>query len=416
MTGTEALTVSELSAAIKRAVESGFGHVRVKGEVSGLKRAASGHVYFSLKDEEAVINAIAWRGTALPQQMADGLEVTCTGKVTTFAGNSRYQIVVTFVEASGIGALLKLLEELKRKLAAEGLFDGRHKKPIPFLPETIGVITSPTGAVIRDIIHRVGDRFPSHIILYPVAVQGENAAKQIAAAIENFNRTDKVKRPDVIIVARGGGSLEDLWCFNEEIVVRAAFASQIPIISAVGHETDTTLLDYVADLRAPTPTGAAEKAVPVKEDLAAAVDMYGARLAQAAAKLLEMKKNRVTIMEKSLPDLSAVIAGFSQKLDYKLEIMEKIFSRLYTNLSSRVEMAARMLETVSYKSILDKGFALVMDARHNPVTSVSGLPADGRLLLRFADGNVNAAVERKTGRTKKSGNGGSEDGRQGRLF
>ncbi len=251
-------SVSEISSALKRMVEGEFGHVRVRGEISGFKRAASGHLYMVLKDENAVLDAVCWRGTAgrLTAAPEDGLEVIATGRLTTYAGRSKYQIVIESLELAGEGALLKLLEERRKKLAAEGLFDEERKRPIPFLPEIIGVVTSPTGAVIRDILHRLADRFPRHVLLWPVLVQGDGAAAQIAAAIEGFNGLKpggEVPRPDLLIVARGGGSLEDLWAFNEEVVVRAAAGSAIPLISAVGHETDTTLIDFASDRRAPPP-------------------------------------------------------------------------------------------------------------------------------------------------------------------
>ena len=250
------ISVSELSAALKRTLEDRFGLVRVRGEISGYRGPhSSGHAYFSLKDEGARLDAVVWRGTfaKLKFKPQEGLEVIATGKITTFAGKSAYQIVVEQIEPAGVGALMALLEARRAKLAAEGLFEAARKRPLPFLPRVIGIVTSPTGAVIRDILHRLADRFPTRVILWPARVQGEGAAEEIAAGIAGLNALDE--RPDVIIVARGGGSLEDLWCFNEEIVVRAAAASAAPLISAVGHETDWTLLDQVADLRAPTPTG-----------------------------------------------------------------------------------------------------------------------------------------------------------------
>ena len=255
-------TVAELSQAVKRTIEGGFARVRVRGEVSGFKRAASGHLYMALKDEEAVLDAVCWRGVAARLALVpeDGLEVIATGRLTTYPGRSKYQIVIEQLELAGEGALLKLLEERRKKLAGEGLFDEARKQPLPFLPEVIGVVTSPTGAVIRDILHRLADRFPRPVLIWPVLVQGDGAAEQIAAAIAGFNALEDggpVPRPDLLIVARGGGSLEDLWAFNEEVVVRAAAASAIPLISAVGHETDTTLIDFAADHRAPTPTAAA---------------------------------------------------------------------------------------------------------------------------------------------------------------
>src|SRR5438309_72278 len=271
-------TVTELSAALKKTVEDAYGFVRVRGEISGYRGPhSSGHAYFALKDEGAKIDAVIWR-TAFGRirfKPEEGLEVIATGKLTTYPGRSSYQIVIESLEPAGVGALMALLEERKKKLAAEGLFDEARKQLIPYLPEVIGVITSPTGAVIRDILHRLSDRFPRHVLVWPVRVQGDGSAEEIAAAIRGFNALDaggRMPRPDLIIVARGGGSLEDLWSFNEEIVVRAAADSMVPLISAVGHETDVTLIDFVADKRAPTPTAAAEMAVPVKSELIARIE------------------------------------------------------------------------------------------------------------------------------------------------
>ena len=274
------LTVSELSGALKRSVESAFGHVRVRGEISGFKRHASGHLYFTLKDDRACLDAVIWRGGAGALAFApeDGAEVIATGKLTTYPGRSKYQIVIDRMELAGEGALMALLDKRRRALAAEGLFDADRKRPLPFLPRVIGVVTSPTGAVIRDILHRLEDRCPTHVIVWPVPVQGEGAAAKVAEAIRGFGALapgGPVPRPDLLIVARGGGSIEDLWAFNEEEVVRAAAESPIPLISAVGHETDTTLIDHAADLRAPTPTAAAELAVPVRLELLALLDELG---------------------------------------------------------------------------------------------------------------------------------------------
>src|SRR5882672_7486265 len=282
-------TVSELSRALKRSIEENFAYVRVRGEISGWKRHNSGHCYLCLKDSEAVLDAVCWRTTVmrLGIKPEDGMEVVCTGRLTTFPGRSKYQLVIETIELAGIGALLKLLEERRRRLAAEGLFAAERKKKLPFLPELIGIVTSPSGAVIRDILHRLADRFPRRVLLWPVAVQGEGAAAQVAAAINGFNRLPAegpVPRPQLIIVARGGGSLEDLMAFNEEIVVRAAAASRIPLISAVGHETDTTLIDFASDRRAPTPTAAAEMAVPVRLELIAEIAAKSVRLANALAR------------------------------------------------------------------------------------------------------------------------------------
>jgi exodeoxyribonuclease VII large subunit len=318
------LTVSELSAAIKRTLESGFDRVRVRGEISGFKRAASGHLYMQLKDDAAAIKAVCWKSTAARLGLAteDGLEVIVTGRITSYAERSEYQLVVERMELAGLGALLKMLEERKKKLAAEGLFDAARKRRLPLLPEVIGVVTSPSGAVIRDILHRLEDRFPRHVLIWPVLVQGEGAAQQVANAIRGLNALPeggKVPRPDILIVARGGGSLEDLMAFNEEIVVRAAAASAIPLISAVGHETDTTLIDFASDRRAPTPTAAAEMAVPVRADLIAEVAQCGHRLARAASRQLAEQRLMVDGLARGLPDPVRLIQEKSQQLDTWIE-------------------------------------------------------------------------------------------------
>jgi len=318
------LTVSELSSAIKRTLESGFERVRVRGEISGFKRAGSGHLYMQLKDDAAAIKAVVWRSTAvrLGLNPEDGMEVVATGRITSYAERSEYQLVIERVELAGLGALLKLLEDRKKKLAAEGLFDAARKRPLPLLPNVIGVVTSPTGAVIRDILHRLEDRFPRHVLLWPVLVQGEGAAQQVANAIRGFNALPaggKVPRPDVLIVARGGGSLEDLMAFNEEIVVRAAAASEIPLISAVGHETDTTLIDFASDRRAPTPTAAAEMAVPVRADLIVEVAQCGHRLARAASRQIAEQRLTVEGLGRGLPDPVRLIQEKSQQLDAWVE-------------------------------------------------------------------------------------------------
>jgi exodeoxyribonuclease VII large subunit len=334
-------TVSELSQALKRTVEETYSYVRVRGEISGFKRAASGHLYMALKDEAAVLDAVCWRGTAGRLGIApeDGLEVICTGKLTTYPGRSKYQIVVESMELAGEGALLKLLEERRKKLAAEGLFDEARKKPLPFLPDVIGVVTSPTGAVIRDILHRLADRFPRHVLIWPVLVQGEGAARQVAEAIAGFNRImpgGRVPRPDVLIVARGGGSLEDLWAFNEEIVVRAAAASEIPLISAVGHETDTTLIDFAADRRAPTPTAAAEMAVPVRADLQAMVLDNARRLVSGMQRMMEDRRVRLEGLVRGLPDLDSLLGTWNQRLDTANERLGNAARRLLRDRQQQV--------------------------------------------------------------------------------
>jgi len=338
-------TVSELSLALKRSIEDGFSHVRVRGEVSGFKRHASGHCYLALKDADAVLDAVCWRTTAirLAIKPEDGMEVICTGRLTTFPGRSKYQLVIDRIELAGIGALLKLLEERRRRLAAEGLFAAERKQKLPFLPAVIGVVTSPTGAVIRDILHRLADRFPRRVLLWPVAVQGEGAAAQIAAAIAGFNRLDgdgPVPRPDLIIVARGGGSLEDLMAFNEEIVVRAAAASLIPLISAVGHETDTTLIDHASDRRAPTPTAAAEMAVPVRLDLVADLAAKTSRLSGGFARLLAERRLNLSGLARGLPSPHDLIGAAAQRLDDRAERLRLASERHLRATRHRLDLAA----------------------------------------------------------------------------
>ncbi|MCL4186607.1 MAG: exodeoxyribonuclease VII large subunit [Rhodobacteraceae bacterium] len=319
-----AFTVSELSGAVKRVIEAGFGRVRVRGEVGRVSSPRSGHVYLDLKDDRAVLAAVIWKGTAerLPALPEEGMEVIATGRLTTFPGQSKYQLVIETLEPAGLGALLAQLERRRAALAAEGLFDPARKRPLPFLPRVIGVVTSPSGAVIRDILHRLRDRFPVHVLIWPVAVQGAACAPEVAAAIAGFNAlgaTGPVPRPDVIIVARGGGSVEDLWGFNDEIVVRAAAASAIPLIAAVGHETDTTLIDLAADRRAPTPTAAAEMAVPVRIELAGRVDGLAARLAHAAGEAVLRRRRRLRDLARALPRAEALAAPAAQRLDAAAE-------------------------------------------------------------------------------------------------
>ena len=313
-------TVSELSGAVKRVIEGEFGMVRVRGEVGRVSRPASGHLYFDLKDDRSVIAAISWKGQVAKMQVRpeEGMEVIATGRMTTFPGQSKYQLIVEDVAPAGAGALMAMLERRRAALAAEGLFDAGRKRPIPYLPQVIGVITSPSGAVIRDILHRLRDRFPRHVLLWPVAVQGQACAAEVAAAIRGFNALPEggaIPRPDVIIVARGGGSLEDLWGFNEEIVVRAAADSAIPLISAVGHETDTTLIDHAADLRAPTPTAAAELAVPVRLDLMAGVADLAARMARGVSAGVDRRGQRLRDLSRALPRLDALTGAAAQRLD-----------------------------------------------------------------------------------------------------
>lgn len=411
-------SVSEISFAIKQCVETAFARVRVKGEIFGAKKADSGHWYLSLKDENAVLSAVCWRGvaSALPVKIEDGLEVVATGKITTFAGRSSYQLVIEQLEIAGTGALLKLLEERKQQFLKEGLFDAAHKQKIPFLPKVIGVVTSPSGAVIRDIIHRVRDRFPTGIIVWPTPVQGEGAAEKIAAAINGFNALPEdgvVPKPDVLIVARGGGSLEDLWPFNEEIVVRAVYNSKIPVISAVGHETDTMLIDYAADVRAPTPTGAAEFAVPVKSELLLQLSSLDNRRLNAATRLLNEYKQMLEGLSRGIPNLEQIVAESRQKLDERAERL-KLAIRNYLlvkkqaldlsglkpyyvrnlmekNIQTLQNLTAR-LEGVSVESVLKRGFAWVTDKHFKTLYDATHAKRSGELNVRFADGIVKTKV------------------------
>jgi exodeoxyribonuclease VII large subunit len=342
-------SVSELSSALKRTVEQAFDRVRVRGEISGFKRAASGHLYLALKDADAVLDAVCWKGTAarLGVKPEDGMEVICLGKLTTYPGRSKYQMIIEQMELAGEGALLKLIEDRRKRLAAEGLFDVARKRPIPTLPAVIGVVTSPTGAVIRDILHRLSDRFPRHVLVWPVLVQGEGAAQQVTAAIQGFNRIQPggaVPRPDLLIVARGGGSLEDLMAFNDEAVVRAAAASEIPLISAVGHETDTTLIDFASDWRAPTPTAAAEQAVPVRAELAIRLADLGARLAGGMQRGLADQATHLKGLGRGLGDPSQLLGAAGQRLDDRAERLRLALPRLIADGRAQLgSLAARLL-------------------------------------------------------------------------
>ena len=411
-------SVSEISFAIKRCVETTFNQVRVKGEIFGAKRADSGHWYLSLKDANAVLSAVCWKGVALslPVKIEDGLEVVATGRITTFAGKSSYQLVIEHLEVAGAGALLKLLEERKQQFLKEGLFDPMHKKPIPYLPSVIGVVTSASGAVIRDIIHRVKDRFPSRIIVWPTPVQGEGAAEKIAMAIKGFDSLDgkgNIPRPDVLIVARGGGSLEDLWPFNEEAVIRAVYECQIPVISAVGHETDTMLIDYVADKRAPTPTGAAEFAVPVKSELNTQILMLNSRRVQAMERYIGGLKQMFEAIAKSLPNLSRILADHRQRFDERIERLKNVIKVLadmkkrdfigvdlkpyyIQNIIEKKKTIlfhlAQRLEAVSIEQVLKRGFTWVTDRHFKTVYDASAAKRAGELNVRFVDGIVKTKV------------------------
>jgi exodeoxyribonuclease VII large subunit len=333
------LSVTELSTALKRTIETAYDHVRVRGELGRVTIARSGHMYADLKDDKAVLNTIMWKGqvSRLPFRPEEGLEVIATGRLSTYPGRSNYQLIADSLRPAGVGALMALLEERKKKLAAEGLFDEQHKKRLPFLPATVGVVTSPTGAVIRDILHRIRDRFPVRVILWPALVQGDTAAPQITAAIRGFNAMTGAERPDVLIVGRGGGSIEDLWPFNEEDVVRAAFESEIPLISAVGHETDTTLIDYVSDARAPTPTGAAEIAVPVRSELQLQLDDIGQRLKRALVRNIKRGAERVEATRLPRPE---------RLLENKRQRFDTVGDRLPRALQTQVERRRARLDAI----------------------------------------------------------------------
>lgn len=455
-------TVGAISGAVKRVVEDTFGYVRVRGEISGFKRHSSGHLYFDLKDENACLASVCWRGTAgkLGLNPENGMEVVCTGKITTYGNQSKYQLVVERMELAGAGALMALLEKRRQQFIAEGLFDPARKKPLPFMPQVIGVITSPTGAVIRDIIHRITDRFPVHVLVWPVRVQGEGAKEEIAAAIEGFNgladermsgladretahplirsSTHPIPRPDLLIVARGGGSMEDLWAFNEEVVVRAAAASIIPLISAVGHETDTTLIDFVSDHRAPTPTAAAERAVPVRAELWHYLQETGLRQERGMLRFLSHEEQKLKGLVRGLPRLDALLASVTQRLDELTERMSSTalsnllksktqslqaylprlspllltapIKRHYENLeqlgmrlekacawraetlANRLDATLRLLESVSYMGVLKRGFALVASSEGQPITSSKLLEKHTRATLRFHDGKTDVTI------------------------
>lgn len=388
----------------------------MRGEISGFKRAASGHLYLCLKDADAVIDGVMWKGNALrvPFRPEDGLDVIATGKLTTYPGRSKYQIVIDSLELAGEGALLALLEKTKARLAAEGLFDERRKQRLPHLPRIIGVVTSPTGAVIRDILHRLEDRFPTRVIVWPVLVQGQGAAGQIAAAIRGFDALPPggpVPRPDLVIVARGGGSIEDLWAFNEEVVVRTAADCRIPLISAVGHETDTTLIDFAADRRAPTPTAAAEMAVPVRAELAAALAEYGARTRRAWARIAGQYRERFDAAAMRLPGLDRLVAPQRQRLDdwaerlpqalrYRLErarqahagttaaLRPALIDQRIATARERSEALWRLAHSLDPRRMLARGYAMVRDSRGQVLTSAAAARAAGTLLLGFADGEL----------------------------
>ncbi|GHC67745.1 exodeoxyribonuclease VII large subunit [Limoniibacter endophyticus] len=446
-TNATEFTVSEISGALKRTVEDVFGNVRVRGEISGYRGPhSSGHAYFALKDDRARMEAVIWRGTMSKLRFApeEGMEVVAQGKLTTYPGSSKYQIVIDTLEPAGAGALMLLLEERRKKLATEGLFEEARKRALPYLPRTIGVVTSPTGAVIRDILHRVRDRFPVHVLVWPVRVQGETCGSEVSAAIAGFNAMAEASRPDLLIVARGGGSLEDLWGFNEEAVVRAVAASTIPVISAVGHETDWTLIDHVADRRAPTPTGAAEMAVPVKAELEAGLASLSARLSNGTSRQLDRKRQATRAAARALPSPDALLGLVRRRFDEASGRLSRALvvstERKRAHLSairltparlvqrtqdarrsldrtaaqrdrairlklerdqSRLERAARLLATLSHKAILARGFALVTDEHGTVLRNAETVQPGQSLTITLAQGSLDAIAQNGTAPQQK---------------
>jgi len=462
-------SVSEISGAVKRMIEGEFSHVRIRGEVGRVSRPASGHMYLDLKDDRSVLASVIWKGVAgrLRTKPEEGMEVVATGRLTTFPGQSRYQMVIEDIAPAGVGALMAMLEKRKAALAAEGLFAPERKQPLPYLPEVVGVITSPSGAVIKDILHRLRDRFPRKVLVWPVVVQGDKCAPEVAAAIRGFNamtRGGALPRPDVIIVARGGGSIEDLWGFNEEIVVRAAAESDVPLISAVGHETDTTLIDYASDMRAPTPTAAAEMAVPVRADLSAHVAALEERRRRALARGLDQRGQRLRDVSRALPRADTLFAERAQRLDAlsmrlpsalsnlthrkRVQLSARGGERLHPAAlrndiqrksrdveawSSRLAPAlgrnmsdpkrqllalARTLETLSYRKTLERGYA-VIHSDAGVVTSKKAAEKHAILEIEFADdrmtvsSSATAQPAKRVAPPKRSKGG---DDSQGNLF
>lgn len=428
-------SVSELSNKIKEVLELSLGYIKVKGEISGLKIATSGHAYFNLKDNSAILACTCWRPifSKIPFPLSDGMEVIASGKITSYGGQSRYQLSVERLEPAGIGAMMQILKERRSKLEKEGLFEQARKKPLPFMPARIGIITSITGAVIQDIIHRITNRAPTHIIIWPVTVQGETAANEVANAIDGFNMMDESQRPNILIVARGGGSIEDLWPFNEEVVVRSVYKSNIPVISAVGHETDYTLIDLVADVRAPTPTAAAEFAVPVAKDLTYTLNLYHNKLLGRITGLLDFKQQTIDNFNKILKYQLGYINSLEQKLDelnfklldslpnhiktktlilsrfpferlvpskilsYKnLELahqaidLSKSIKKALENVEYRLNLNSTVFASLDYKNILKRGFTLISDDNGNLLTESCDINSDDKFNIRFFDGVISA--------------------------
>lgn len=434
------LTVSEFSRSIKRVLEDNFGYLRIKGEVTGFKKAASGHLYFTLKEESAILTAVCFRNMAqlIDFELVDGLEVVVSGKITTYEGRSNYQIIVEKVEMAGIGAIMEMIEKRRKKLLAEGLFDEKHKKPIPFFPRSIGVITSKTGSVIEDIKHRIENRCPTHILLYPVLVQGQKACLEIVNALKFFNNLENKNKPDVIIIARGGGSFEDLLPFNDEILVREVFSSKIPVISAIGHETDTSLIDYVSDLRAPTPTAAAEFATPVLFDLKSQLEYLSQKIRALPLNYLEEKWRFLRDLQKYTASPRQVIEQFEERLENankglknliksffennlqkinSLQISNQVifgqinlvnqkinhlFDSLKTKLKGNLEIKQinlnnleKLLKSHHYQEILNRGFAMIKDKNGSLITSTNEINLKDKFIVEISDGKIEGEVINK---------------------
>ncbi len=443
---TPEFSVSEVSRVVKKLIENEFSYLRVRGELGRVFKPSSGHIYVDLKDDKSVLSGIIWKQTAsiLSIMPEEGMEVIAIGRLTTFAGQSRYQIIIEHLSPAGVGALMAMMEKTKQRLRSEGLFEIDKKMTLPFLPSVIGVITSPSGAVIKDILHRLKDRFPSTVIIWPVTVQGENCAREVSAAIKKFNSlspSDGIPTPNVIIIARGGGSVEDLWGFNEEIVIRAAARSQIPIISAIGHETDTTLLDYVADKRAPTPSAAAEMIVPVRADLIANLSVLDSRRERAIISNLENKKSKLYELNRMLPKSDELLSDYFQKFDMlssslviaiqgfltkkklsfvssggaslkpkllKKDILEK--RKTLDSYSARLELAicqkynmavkkygelGRLHESLSYRNTLARGYTVIRDESGRLITLVRENIVDQKITIEFVDGTVDANTKKR---------------------
>lgn len=432
-------TVSQFSRSVKTLLEDAFGYVKISGEISGFKKAASGHLYFSLKDENALLSAVCFRGAAnsIDFEIGDGLQVCAYGRITTFEGRSNYQIIVEKVEIAGIGAILEMIEKRRQKLLAEGLFDEIHKKPIPYFPKVIGVITSPTGAVIEDIKHRISSRCPTHLILYPSLVQGEKAAKEVISGIKYFNNLKK-DRPDVLIIARGGGSFEDLLPFNDEELIREVFKCEIPIISAIGHETDTTLIDYVSDLRAPTPTAAAELATPVLVDLKNTLNFLSERLEFLPRNFLGQAKIHLEKLQKYIIDPRSFVKSMAEKfslierklqflvmnffnektakinsvqisknlisqkishdektLDYLAKRLENMAKNAIEEPKNNLENLSKLLQLNNHKEILRRGFALVKSKKGEIISSIETIKKEEEVLVELSDGEINLNTQNR---------------------